>query len=124
MRRVEPKVVPLPLPELNRLHRALTLADVDLGFAGRRDPSAAVHQAIAALKHGDPLRLDDRTLVDAKGRAVGKLARKCQLPAGTVLEARVLAIVRRTRAQSSDSFKAALKVDEWETVLPEIVVGL
>ena len=123
VRRVEPKVVPLPLPELNRLHRALTLADVDLGFAGRRDPSAAVHQAIAALKHGDPLRLDDRTLVDAKGRAVGKLARKCQLPAGTVLEARVLAIVRRTRAQSSDSFKAALKVDEWETVLPEIVVG-
>ena len=27
VRRVEPKVVPLPLPELNRLHRALTLAD-------------------------------------------------------------------------------------------------
>jgi ATP-dependent DNA helicase RecQ len=123
VRRVEPKVVPLPIPELNRQHRALTLADVDLSFAGRQPPRAAVHHAIAALKYGDPLRLDDRTLLDASGEAIGKLARKCQLPAGNVVSARVLAIVRRTRAQSSADYQDALKVDGWEVVLPELVIA-
>jgi len=36
---------------------------------------------------------------------------------------RVLAIVRRTRAQSSVEFQDALKVDEWEVVLPELVIA-
>ena len=103
VRRVEPKVVPLPIPELNRQHRALTLADVRSGAS----PAASrlVRLCIGPLrrlKHGDPLRLDDRTLLDANGQAVGKLAKKCQLPAGKVVSVRVLAIVRRTRAQSAD----------------------
>jgi ATP-dependent DNA helicase RecQ len=123
VRRVEPKVVPLPLPALNRLHRELTPQDIDLGFAGRQPANAAVHRAIAALKHGDALRLEDRTLLDAEGQAVGKLAKKCELPAGSVLSARVLAVVHRTRAQSPEAFQSALKVDEWETVLPELVIS-
>ena len=123
VRRVEPKVVPLPIPELNRQHRALTLADVHLDFAGRQPAGAAVHRAIAGLKHGDPLRLDDRTLLDANGQAVGKLAKKCQLPAGKVVSVRVLAIVRRTRAQSAADYQEALKVDGWEVVVPEVVVA-
>ena len=40
LRRVEPKVVPLPRPELERLHRELTLRDVDLGYAGTDKPPA------------------------------------------------------------------------------------
>ena len=123
VRRVEPKVVPLPLPALNRLHRELTPQDIDLGFAGRQPANAAVHRAIAALKHGDSLRLEDRTLLDANGRPLGKLAKKCELPAGTLLSARVLAIVRRTRAQSPEAFQALLQVEEWEAVLPELVIG-
>jgi ATP-dependent DNA helicase RecQ len=123
VRPVEPKVVPLPLPELNRQHRALTLGDVDLGFAGRQPARAAMHQAIVALKHGDQLRLKDGTLLDANGHVVGKLAKKCQLPAGKVVSVRVLAIVRRTRAQSPASFQDGLKVDDWEVVVPEVVIS-
>ena len=122
VRRIEPKVVPLPIPELNRQHRALTLADVDLSFAGRQSARAAVHEAIARLKLGDPLHLDDRTLFDTKGRSVGKLAKKCQLPVGNVMSVRVLAMVRRTRAQSPADYQNALKVDSWEVVLPEVVI--
>jgi ATP-dependent DNA helicase RecQ len=123
VRRVEPKVVPLPIPELNRQHRTLTLADVHLDFAGRLPAGAAVHRAIAALKYGDPLRLDDRTLFDAEGQAVGRLAKKCQLPAGRVVSVRVLAIVGRTRAQSAAEYQEAVKVEGWEVVVPEVVVA-
>jgi hypothetical protein len=45
------------------------------------------------------------------------------LPAGSVVSARVLAIVRRTRAQSLADYQLALKVDEWEVVLPEVVIA-
>jgi ATP-dependent DNA helicase RecQ len=124
VRRVEPKVVPLPIPELNRQHRALTLADVDLGFAGRLSAGAAAHQAIAALTYGDLLRLDDRTLLDANGQAVGRLAKKCNLPVGRVVSVRVLAIVGRTRVQSAAEFQEGLKVDGWEVVVPEVVVAV
>jgi hypothetical protein len=96
---------------------------VDLSFAGRQPARAAVHHVIAALNYSDPLRLDDRTLLDAKGRPVGKLAKKCQLPSGKVARVRVLAIVRRTRAQSSVDYQEGLKVDEWEVVVPELVVA-
>jgi ATP-dependent DNA helicase RecQ len=122
LRRVEPKVVPLPQPELERLHRELTLKDVDLGYAGRQARHASIHQAIAELKYGDPLRLKGRELQDLKGRSVGKLARNYKLPQGTVLSALVLAVVHRTRNQTQQGFHAALKVEEWETVLAELVI--
>jgi hypothetical protein len=31
--------------------------------------------------------------------------------------------VRRTRAQSSADYQDALKVDDWEVVLPELVIA-
>jgi len=122
VRRVEPKVVPLPAPELNRLHRELKLSDVDLGFAGRCPSDAAVHRAIARLHSGDPLRLEGRDLCDNAGRPVGRLAKNCQLPSGEVISARVHAVVRRTRDQSDEAYRSALKTDVWETVLAEIVI--
>jgi hypothetical protein len=88
-----------------------------------RPAGAAVHRVIASLKCAAPLRLDDRTLIDAKGRAVGKLDKKCQLPAGRVMSVRVLAIVRRTRAQSAAKYQDALELDEWEVVVPEVVIA-
>jgi ATP-dependent DNA helicase RecQ len=123
VRRVEPQVVPIPMPALNRLHRELTLADVDLGFAGRHPANDKIHKAIAALKHGDELRVQERRLLDASGRVVGRLAKDCALPKGEVVSARVHAIVRRTRAQTPDKYQGLLKVDEWETVLPGVVIA-
>jgi ATP-dependent DNA helicase RecQ len=122
VRSVEPKVAPLPARELNRLHRELTLADVDLSYAGRWPGDAPIHRTIARLRCGDPLRLDGAELLDGAGRRVGRLARTCQLPSGEVSSARVHAVVRRTARQSHEAYRSTLKVDVWETVLPEIVI--
>lgn len=122
VRAVEPKVVPLPSPALERIHRELTLRDVDLGFAGRRAAGDAVHEAIGRLKVGDPLELRGRELVDEAGRAVGRLAKGFELPAGEVQSVRVSAIVRRSEKQTAVEFRGTLKASEWETVVVAMVV--
>ena len=66
VRRVEPKVVPLPLPALDRLHRELTLKISISGLPAVSPRTPPLHRAIAALKHGDSLRLEGRELRDAK----------------------------------------------------------
>ncbi len=50
--------LPPPVPELRRLYRRLTLADVDLSFAGRQSAQNVVHRAIRKLLPGDSLTLD------------------------------------------------------------------
>ena len=122
VRRIEPTVVPLPVADLDRIHRELTLKDIDLGFAGRSPSNAVVHRAILELRYGASLQFQNREFKDANGQTVGKLAKKCELPKGSVLSARVVAVVRRTRSQSPEAFQAGLKVEEWETVLAELVI--
>jgi hypothetical protein len=39
------------------------------------------------------------------------------------MSVRVLAIVRRTRAQSAAKYQDALEVDEWEVVVRELVIA-
>lgn len=122
VRAVEPKLVPLPSPDLNRLHRELALGDIDIGFAGRLPESASAHHAIARLRVCDMLTLAGRDLRDSSGCRVGRLAKNYQLPNGKILEVRVSAIVHRTKAQAGDGPWAPPRVDEWESVLCEIVV--
>jgi ATP-dependent DNA helicase RecQ len=123
VRAVEPKVLPLPLPALERLHRDLTLGDVDLSFAGRFQASNSVHRAIAQLRVGDQLHLRARVLHDSSGVVVGRLAKKFALPPGNVETVRVSAIVHRSEAQTTNpQFRAALKVSKWETVLASLTV--
>ena len=123
VRAVEPKVVPLPSPALARIHRELTLRDVDIGFAGRRPAGDAVHEAIARLRVGDSLELRGRDLLDGAGRVVGRLAKGFELPAGEIRSVRVSAIVRRSERQTAKpEYRERLKVPEWETVLASLVV--
>jgi len=121
VRIVEPKVVPMRDPALDRIHRELTLGDVNLGFAGRQVATSRVHRAIAQLRPGDSLQIVNRELRDGAGRVVGRLSQKCQLPQGKVETSRVSAIVRRSAEMTSDQYRAAMKVPEWEVVLAEIV---
>jgi len=120
--RMTPDAMPSRRPDLDVIHRVLGLDEVDLGFAGRQPEDAAVHAAIAALAVGDALRLDGRTLFDARGAAVGRLAAGCTLPRGRVVGARVAAIAHRSRLQAPAPFQARLRAEHWETVLPEITV--
>jgi ATP-dependent DNA helicase RecQ len=122
VRAVEPKVVPLPSPALERIHRELTLRDVDLGFAGRRPAGDAVHEAIGRLRVGDSLELQGRDLLDGSGRVVGRLAKGLVVSSGQIQSVRVSAIVRRSEKQTAPEFREGLKVPEWETVLVSMVV--
>jgi ATP-dependent DNA helicase RecQ len=123
VRTLEPKLIPMREPALDRIHRTLTLADVDLGFAGRFARTHPVHRALARLRVEDPLRIDGRELRNAEGQVVGRLAKKCELPHGRVQSVKVNAIVCRTERQTQDpKYRAALKVPEWEVVLTEIVM--
>ncbi len=116
---------PQPLFILDKRYKALGLADVDLGFAGRKPEGHPIHAAIGRLKVGDPLQLVEtnghRELRTLEGTAVGRLSRRCQLPPGQVESMTVSAIVRRTRKQCQDlEYRKWCKVDVWEVVLAEL----
>ena len=116
-----PAVQPGHYPGLDRRYLTLGPAEVDLGHAGRQAETSAIHAAIARLHVGDELRIDGRRLLDRDGRVVGRLAKKCDLPAGA-LRGKVFAVMVRTRAQTPVDYQAGVKVDRWEVPLVEVVV--
>lgn len=124
--RREPAALPPPAPEIQRYYRRLQQHEVDLGYAGRMHAEQQVHRAIAALKAGDQLHLQEHNgkwlLQDQHGVTVGKLANAFQHPADMhCLEARVAAILVRRRDESEAHFQQQLRCEQWEVVLPELV---
>ena len=103
-----------------------TLRDVDLGFAGRRRAADPVHRAIAALLPGDPLETRIANggrweLLDRSGTPVGRLARSFAPPAGArCRSAAVFAVVGWSREASEAQYRATVRCDAWETVVPEL----
>ena len=113
---------------LRRRYWPLALKDVDLGYAGRQQPHALAHRAIAALSPGDPLVLrqvaERWELCDRDGQVVGRLARSFMPPAGMhFLSGQVKAVIVRRREDAEPEYQAALRCERWETVLPELVFG-
>ncbi|HXF07921.1 MAG TPA: 3'-5' exonuclease [Candidatus Acidoferrales bacterium] len=122
----EPAILPSPAPDLAWRHEPLTLADVDLGYAGRRSADDAIHAAIAALQPDDALSLDVRSekrlLKDRQGRTIGKLARKYQLPEGMERRsARVVAVLVRREEDCDEAHRHRLQCTRWEVVVPELI---
>jgi ATP-dependent DNA helicase RecQ len=118
--------LPAPPRELARQHARLSLADVDLGFAGRSAPHAAVHAAISALTVGSALRLarehEKWVLRDDGGVIVGRLAASYAPPRGMeCISTQVAAIAVWRRDMSKPEYQAQLKNDRWEVVVPELV---
>ena len=119
-----------PQPEviganLRRRFERLTLAQVDLGFAGRFVADHPVHRAIAALEPGDEVSLvvagDRIELRNSAGRTVGRPAKKFRVMDGyRVVEARVSAISVR-RKDTNSEYADTIKTDRWEVVVPEVV---
>lgn len=117
----------LPAPEgMDRRHFTLGLRDVDLGFAGSRQEHDRLHAAIAGLEVGAPLRYVAEgggiRLLDASGTLVGFLSKRFVPPAGLrCIEARVHAIVRWRKADTTPEYLARCRTEAWEVVLPELV---
>jgi ATP-dependent DNA helicase RecQ len=120
-----PRPLATPPDTLAHRHVQLTLADVDLGFAGRFGPENELHRAIAGLCIGDPLclRASERgaELTTPAGVVLGRLARAYQPPPGLhCISARVAAIVRRSRHDTDPEHADRLRSDQWEVVVPTL----
>ncbi len=114
-------------PELRRVRRRLTPADVNLGFAGRFGHSHPVHARIAGLSAGDALTLREndgrRELLDAAGHPVGRLAKAFAMPAGMrCIAASVAAVLVRSEEDSQPEYREQLRCARWEVVIPELVL--
>ncbi len=126
----QPDAPDAPDRRLQRHYLRLGLGDVDLGYAGRQAPQQPAHKAIAALTAGDTLHLvaDERgwmlqTAQDGQAQVVGRLARAFALPAGMrCASAQVHALLTRRRDDSEAEYQDKMRCDEWEVVLPELVL--
>ncbi len=104
-----------------------SLQDVDLGFAGRRRAGDPIHNAIAALSPGDPLKVrvgkyGQWELLNRAGRVVGRLAKSFRPPPRKYCRsAEVLAIVSWSREASDPDYRDSLRSDSWEVIVPELV---
>jgi len=118
--------LPQPLPDcsgLGRRYLSLGLADVDIGFAGRKVASAPLHAALERLDYGQPLCLmanasSRELLLPESGIVIGRLSSKCALPVGGEIEARIETVIRRHHHQSTPEYADQDKVDHWLVVLP------
>jgi ATP-dependent DNA helicase RecQ len=117
----------VPASVIRRVYCSLTLRDVDIGFAGRRMRSEAIHGAIGRLSVGDALSLGQTgEIQDDSGGVVGRLAKGYAPPAGAsdLISARVAAIVRRRESDGDPTYAALARCDGWEVVVPEFVYGV
>lgn len=112
------------LPALEKRYLQLPLRDIDLDFAGRQPPGAAVHAALAQLRVGDPLALiahQDRYLIqDAQGQTLGRTAKAFTL-AVEPERCEVAGMLVRQSAHCEEQYRAWHKSERWELVVPRIV---
>ena len=100
---------------------------VDLSFAGRLRESSPSLRAIAEARIGDPINIRAEngvwTLADARGRILGRMAKKNFSPPEHTRFARgeITAIIRRYREDNEEEFQRLLRRDTWEVVIPELV---
>lgn len=116
---------PVRVPaEARRRFETLSLADVNLSFAGRKPPANPIHADVGRLAPGDALVVRrDRApweLATVGGRTVGRLAEDYR-PTGVLHSARVHAIVTWGRQDSEPQFRGGLRCERWEVVVPEFV---
>ncbi len=123
----EPVELPPSSEAIENHYVRVSLQHVDLGFAGRRWAGNRIHQAIAALSPGDPLKVrvgkkGQWELLNRSGRVVGRLAKGFRPPSRkSCRSAGVLAIVGWSREASDPDYRESMRCDSWEVVVPELV---
>jgi ATP-dependent DNA helicase RecQ len=128
-RDMDPTYLLPPDQVLRRRYDLLGFHDLYLDFAGRRPADHPIHRQLAALRTGDPLRLerfgDSVAVLDATGNTVAQLSQKARERWRDALSAvesvRVFAIARRARKSTKDEFRDAIRTDEWEIPIVEVV---
>jgi len=129
--RLRPKIEPPPAEVVARRYQLLTLADLDLSYAGRLRPEDSVQPRLAALRTGDALQAVVRGervfLADAHGCPVARLSRRASgewLPRLPQIEAvKIVALMRRRREDGDPAFRDRCRAETWEVPLVEIRVS-
>lgn len=103
---------------LRRRRRELWNLDrLYLGFAGRQDPDARVHEALRTIPMGARLDLDDdgeRAYLLSQGLRIAALSAKGRKAwARRSGELRLFAMVERRREQEDPKYAAGLRVERW-----------
>jgi ATP-dependent DNA helicase RecQ len=119
----------IPDEILQRRYELLWLDDIQLGFAGSRSERHPIHSALADLRPGSPLRLklsEERLdLIDSRGRPLARLSqtafRRWRDRLERIEEIRVLAVLRRERADEQSEFRSRCRCERWEVPLVELV---
>ena len=116
----------IDVSECTKRYVRLGLGEVDLGFAGREPERSPVMDAIGELEPGAPVQIEtrgDRTfLLDARGRTVGRLAKKISTPAGCrFVRGEVVAIIERRAEDLEEAYRKYQRRARWEVVVPELV---
>jgi len=111
-----------------RSHTILRLKDVDLGFAGSRPPRDPIHERLAALQPGDPLKIREqngRLLLISGHLPVAALSQNAadhwKNRITTIETIRVLALFRRTMDDGAPEFRTRYKTKRWEVPMVEII---
>jgi ATP-dependent DNA helicase RecQ len=117
--------LPVAPPGINSVQQRLSLADVDLSFAGRYTAQHKVHAAIAAAQPNDPLTLKHNgarwELLNAAGIVVGRLAQAFNLPAPLdAITLSVAAVLVRNIEDSDEAYQHQLACKRWEVIIPQL----
>lgn len=128
---VRPAAIEAAVPDACRARKyeLLGLDDVLLGFAGSRPARHPIHTALSDLQPGSQLRLRVRErgldLMDSRGRPVARLSQaacqRWQDRVQQIEEIRVLALLRRERADEQPPFRDRCRCERWEVPLVELV---
>jgi ATP-dependent DNA helicase RecQ len=121
-----PSLMAIPDARLDRQYVQPSLKAINVGFAGRHELTHSVHNQIAQLTHGSPLKLQAENgawyLLDEQGQKVGKMANSFIPPRDVqCVEARVNAIVVWRKKDDADAKYGETKCEQWEVVVPELV---
>ena len=113
-------------PGPRRYFQSAEASMVDLSFAGRQYQNHPALRAIADARFGDPITLvrkqDRWHMRDAKGRSLGRMAKRFAPPVDTkFLRGEVAAILRQRKEDGDEAFHHTRKRDAWEAVIPELV---
>ena len=126
-RTVAPDVGAFPKPR--RFFQSAEARMVDLSFAGRLHETNPSLRAISEARIGDPLTLKFQengvwALADAKGRVLGRMAKKNYSAPDNAKFARgeVAAVLRRYRNDNEEAFQHLLKRDDWVGIVTQLVL--
>lgn len=123
---------PIAVPKLpsamHRVYKLLTLSDVDLSYAGRRSSDSRIHFHIKQLNPGDKLNVrfngDRIQFLDRSDNVIGRVSQRFSVPPNMdVQDASVYAVATRKREWSEVKYIDSLKNDQWEVVVPELILA-